>query len=292
MLKLSKLILISVLLVFCACNAEFHMLDYVTNSFNSLFAPSTNAVAQEESAPNGDARVVGGETSPVHYPYQISLQMKSKNGASNGFFFFQKSSNWSHFCGGSVLNENHIVTAAHCIVGFNTSRMSVFAGTKDLTKEDEGSRHLIDSCQIHPDYIELNNSDVAVCRIQTPFTFNDKISPIKLDTEYVGGGVECMLTGWGYRTMIRGFPLPRELQRSQMPTITNEDCNKRGHGVGPKEVCALSRIMKGACGGDSGGPLVHEDTLVGIVSYGTAICALGMPDVYTRASMFVGMLTN
>jgi trypsin len=43
-----------------------------------------------------------------------------------------------------------------------------------------------------------------------------------------------------------------------------------------------------ACGGDSGGPLQCDENLVGIVSYGTRVCAVSMPDVYTRASEYVG----
>lgn len=104
-----------------------------------------------------------------------------------------------------MLNENYIVTAAHCVEGFNISRMSVLAGTRDLRKESDGSRHLIDNCLVHPEYVELNNSDVAVCRIQTPFVFAENIQPIQLSKEYVGGGENCTLTGWGYTTMIRGL---------------------------------------------------------------------------------------
>jgi secreted trypsin-like serine protease len=138
--------------------------------WNRLFGSGSKTRPQSQASSNGDSRIVGGETSPEHYPYQISLQMASRGGGGGFFFFQQPRSNWSHFCGGSVLNENHIVTAAHCIQGFNISRMSVFAGSSDLREEERGSRHLIDDCQIHPEYVELNNSDVAVCRLQTPFT--------------------------------------------------------------------------------------------------------------------------
>lgn len=192
---------------------------------------------------------MGGEKSPQHYPYQISLQMASSGGGP-GFFFFQQqsASNWSHFCGGSVLNENFIVTAAHCVQGFTIEKMSVLAGTPDLKDEARGSRHLIDNCLVHPEYVELNNSDVAVCRLKSPFIYGENIAPIALDSEHVGGGVNCILTGWGYTTMIRGFPLPTDLQRATLPTITNEECNENGHSVGPKEICTYSRIAQGACG--------------------------------------------
>lgn len=127
--------------------------------------------------------------------------------------------------------------------------MSIFAGTNDLRKESEGSRHLIDNCLVHPEYVELNNSDVAVCRLQSPLPFSDNIGPIKLSKEYVGGEKDCTLTGWGYTSMVRGFPLPNDLQKANLPTLTNEECNERGHNVGPREVCTLSRFGQGACGG-------------------------------------------
>jgi trypsin len=136
-----------------------------------------------------------------------------------------------------------------CVDGFNISRMSVFAGTNDLRKEDEGTRIRVEDCQIHPEYVELNNSDVAVCRLRESFTFSEKIEPITLSEEYIGGDETCLLTGWGYTTMIRGFPLPNELQRANLTSLTNEDCNSRGHNVGPREICTLTHLGQGACGG-------------------------------------------
>lgn len=73
--------------------------------------------------------------------------------------------------------------------------MSIFAGTNDLEKENEGQRRLVDNCMVHPDYVELNNSDVAVCKLQEPFDMGENIQPVDLDTNYVGGGEMCTLTG-------------------------------------------------------------------------------------------------
>ncbi|CAO1415750.1 unnamed protein product [Diamesa serratosioi] len=236
-----------------------------------------------------NARIVGGEKAPEHYPYQISLQME-RSGGGPGFFLFPQASpasNWSHFCGGSVLNENFIVTAAHCIQGFTIEKMSVLAGTPDLKDEARGTRHLVDNCVVHPEYVELNNSDVAVCRLKSPFIYGKNIAPIELDKTYHGGDEICTLTGWGYTTMVRGFPLPTDLQRAMLPTITNKECNERGHSVGPREVCTFSRFGQGACNGDSGGPLYCNGKLAGVTSYGTVICAFGKPDVFTRVSKFV-----
>lgn len=127
--------------------------------------------------------------------------------------------------------------------------MSVFAGTNDLRKESEGMRIRVEDCKIHPEYVELNNSDVAVCKLQESFTFSEKIQPITLSEEYVGGDETCLLTGWGYTTMIRGLPLPNELQRANLTSLTNEQCNENGHSVGPREICTLTHLGQGACGG-------------------------------------------
>ncbi|KAG5682207.1 hypothetical protein PVAND_011573 [Polypedilum vanderplanki] len=238
----------------------------------------------------GDSRIVGGENAPIRYPYVVSLQMQSRGGGPGFFFFQQPRSNYSHFCGGSIVNEDHIVTAAHCIQGFNVSRLSVFAGVNDLRDEEHGTRRFIDNCVINPDYVELNNSDIAVCKLKTPLVFSENISAITLSSEYVGGGVNCTLVGWGYTSMIRGTPLPNNLQRAFLPTITNQECNERGQNVGPREICTMSRFGVGACGGDSGGPLTCNDALAGIVSYGSRICAMGVPDVYTRASEYIDFI--
>ena len=187
-------------------------------------------------------KLVGGEASPKHYEYQVSIQMKTRNNeGGNGFFFFQQpKSNYSHFCAGSVLNKNYIVTAAHCVKGFNISSMSVFAGEKDLREESKGSRHSFENCVIHPEYVELNHSDIAVCRLSSPLPLGSKIQPIALSKSYVGED-ECILTGWGYTSIIRGFSLPHVLQREKFRTISNDECRKRGHNVGPREICTLSR---------------------------------------------------
>lgn len=102
-----------------------------TDDLMGFFKPSSRG-AEVKEGNQGNARVVGGETASEHYPYQISMQMKKNGGGGGGLFPFINRSNktwrfeillilnnifkinfFSHFCGGSVLNANHIVTAAH-----------------------------------------------------------------------------------------------------------------------------------------------------------------------------------
>ncbi|XP_017098583.2 chymotrypsin-1 [Drosophila bipectinata] len=200
-----------------------------------------------------------------------------------------------HFCGGSIIAPNRILTAAHCCQGLNVSRMSVVAGIRSL--KDKGSRSKVLSFDIHPDYKELVTSDLAVLNIDPPLQFdNTSISAIGLQSNYVGGGVPVTLTGWGLRLPVP-FPFldslnyPNVLQRMSYNTITNDQCRRAGmDSVTDTEVCARGPF-RGACSGDSGGPLVMTEDgglkQVGIVSYGLVVCGLFIsPDVYTRVSTF------
>jgi Trypsin len=158
------------------------------------------------------------------------------------------------------------------------------AGTSDLSKT--GYRHLIASFVIHPKYKELRTSDIAIMKVTSPFIYNFMVGPIKYSDRHVGGNQRTMLTGWGYTFPIRIGAPPKMLQRAEFMTLSNKQCIIRGLRPTSTEICAYKRLLVGACGGDSGGPLVNNGELIGIVSYGTAICASGLPDVYTRVSVF------
>ncbi|XP_044574275.1 chymotrypsin-1 [Drosophila ananassae] len=229
-------------------------------------------------------RIVGGADVPPgeHVPYQVSLQYQTRNGQM-------------HFCGGSIIAPNRILTAAHCCQGLNASRMSVVAGIRSL--QEIGSRSKVLSFTIHPDYKELVTSDLSVLYIDPPLEFdNTTIGAIDLQSNYVGGGVPVTLTGWGLRLWVP-FPYlddvnyPNVLQRMSYHTITNQECRNAGmDSVTDTEVCARGPF-RGACSGDSGGPLVMRTDeglkQVGIVSYGLVVCGLFIsPDVYTRVSTF------
>ncbi|GAB0088647.1 serine-type enodpeptidase [Sergentomyia squamirostris] len=239
----------------------------------------------DTSTASPGTRVVGGKTAEESYPYMISLQVFVKG---NKVGPFGSDDGFRHNCGGSIINEYYVVTAAHCVENYTPERLEILAGTNQLN--NGGERYKVESFLIHPDYQELNTSDIALMRTTEPFNFsNPLIGTIDYNDEYIDGDVECILTGWGYTTPIRFGSPPNDLQEVYLPTITNEQCQEEGMAVNPTEVCAKSKkMLTGACGGDSGGPLAIKDRnlLVGIVSYGTIVCAMGAPDVYTRASAF------
>lgn len=157
-----------------------------------------------------------------------------------------------HFCGGSIVAADRILTAAHCCQGLNVSRMSIVAGIRNL--DDTGTRSQVLNYTIHPDYKELVTSDIAVLTIAPPLKFNNvSVASIAVDsTEFIGGGVPVTLTGWGLRLPVP-FPFldninyPNTLQRMSYHTITNQECQANGmDDVSDTEICARGPF-RGAC---------------------------------------------
>jgi len=241
-----------------------------------------------------DIKVVSGQTAKEHYPYQLSLQYY-KPGSSRSH---------THFCGASILSEYYLITAAHCITPMNISEgeVSALAGVSDLSQEAKGTRHQLISCIVHPNFIELISSDIALCKVQLPFVFGENVARIELEKEYLGSKCNCTLTGWGSIFAFRYLPIPfyslvaypDKLQEVNVPTLSNDECRDAVKIVviDETQMCTFSRIGKGACAGDSGGPLVRDGKLVGIVSYGTIICTIGLPDVFTRVSYFYDWINS
>lgn len=184
----------------------------------------------------GGSDVPSGE----YVAYQVSLQYQTRNGQM-------------HFCGGSIISPNRVLTAAHCCQGLNVSRMSIVAGIRNLD-DQSGMRSQVLSYAIHPDYKELVTSDIAVLTIEPPLKFNNvSVAPIAVDsTEFVGGGAPVTLTGWGLRLPVP-FPFidninyPNTLQRMSYHTITNQQCQASGmDDVSDTEICARGPF-RGAC---------------------------------------------
>uniref|UniRef100_A0A1A9WJH7 Lectizyme n=1 Tax=Glossina brevipalpis TaxID=37001 RepID=A0A1A9WJH7_9MUSC len=239
---------------------------------------------------NSTGRVVGGVSVPdgQYVPYQVSLQ------------YFTRNHEYQHFCGGSILSANRILTAAHCCKGLNPQRMFVLAGIRDLNNSKNGVRSQVIHYEIHPNYEELRTSDIALITIDPPFDLNGiSIAAVEVYNQgFVLGGVKVTLTGWGLRLPVQfpfvpdGVNYPNVLQTMTYNTISNRECRNKGIAdLTATEICAEGFPFKGACSGDSGGPLVLTTAQgvrqVGIVSYGLFICGIfDVPDVYTRVSEF------
>lgn len=119
-----------------------------------------------------DHKIVGGQTTVEAAPYQISLQGLNYN---NGQYI--------HFCGGSILTEKHIVTAAHCLMDWPVENITVVVGTS--TWDVGGVRHVVDKYEIHEKYEMLETCDIGIITLMEPLEFNDKVWLIEIDCSSV-----------------------------------------------------------------------------------------------------------
>lgn len=95
-------------------------------------------------------------------PYQVSLQAFSK-----------QKMNYQHYCGGSIISECFIVTAAHCIAERKKEDIAILVGTADL--ETGGQRHYIRDCRVHPKYQPLKGYDIGIIKLKTELKFSEKV---------------------------------------------------------------------------------------------------------------------
>ncbi|KAK5602830.1 hypothetical protein CRENBAI_025103 [Crenichthys baileyi] len=221
----------------------------------------------------GYARIVNGEEAVPHsWPWQVSLQDYT------GF----------HFCGGSLISETWVVTAAHC--GVQTSDR-VILGEHDRSSNAE-SIQVISPGRVfrHPQYNSYtNNNDITLIKLSSPAQLNMRVSPVCLaeTADNFPGGLRCVTTGWGL-TRHTAANTPALLQQAALPLLTNAECSQYwGNQVTDLMICA-GAAGASSCMGDSGGPLVCEKngawTLVGIVSWGSSTCTTSYPAVYARVT--------
>ncbi|KAG8504984.1 Chymotrypsinogen 2, partial [Galemys pyrenaicus] len=220
---------------------------------------------------SGIQRIVNGKDArPGSWPWQVSLQ------DSTGF----------HFCGGSLVNENWVVTAAHCEV--STSHL-VVAGVFDRSSKNENVQVLrIAQVFSHPWFNRHTmNNDIALLKLATPAHFSEIVSPVCLpsaEDDFPAGSL-CVTTGWG-RTNFHMYQSPNKLQQATLPLLSNAECRNYWDNLVNDLIVCAGASGASSCMGDSGGPLVcRKDgawNLVGVVSWGSSTCPTYIPDAYSR----------
>ncbi|XP_012161983.1 chymotrypsin-1-like [Ceratitis capitata] len=276
-----KLRLLCAFLLIAFCNAtllaseESNLATPSMEDFDNCDVADKNETLETDNV----MRINGGRPVTQVVPYQVSLQVYRRG-------------RYHHFCSGSIISTHHVLTAAHCLTKMNANEITVVVGT--LTWRNGGDRYRVVAIRSHPSFSSssLIINDIAVLKVTPPFNLaKSSISTISLGGRArVGENVAVRLTGWGSLTPTGSSGLPEQLQVLDYRTISNQDCAQRGFRITANELCALGERGRGACVGDSGGPLIMQQgtpQLVGIVSYGTATCAQGRPDVYTRVSSFL-----
>ncbi|XP_044885979.1 coagulation factor IX [Mauremys mutica] len=259
------------------------------NTFDKWYYNSTND--HDEATDNTThitpiikqvTRVVGGvESRKGEVPWQVHLQ--NRNGVG--------------FCGGSIVNEKWIVTAAHCIEP--GAQVTVVAGEHN-TEVSDGTEQYRQVVNIFPYPIynasqNKHHNDIALLELGTPLEFNSYVTPIciagkEFTNSLLKHGIGTV-SGWGSQ-LFRGR-VATVLQVLKVPFVDRATCLRSStFSILPYMFCAgYHSEAKDTCEGDSGGPHTTEIEgtwfLTGITSWGEECALEGKYGIYTRLAKYI-----
>lgn len=238
-------------------------------------------------------RIINGKQSVKGaWPWQVSLQLLHPQ-----FGFL------GHWCGGVMISQEWLLTAAHCINNdlFNLPLAALWTAVvgdwdremEELTEE----RIPIEKIILHERFHNFQH-DIALMKLTRPvkFTSKTRVRAVCLPTQRLNHNQTdfCIATGWG-RNIEDGL-LAGKLLEAKVPVHDNAICKKKyGHAVHIRSGHLCAGHMDGTtgtCVGDSGGPLQCAMSdgrwiLAGITSFGSGCAKPGFPDVYTRMSYYL-----
>ncbi|XP_053341159.1 transmembrane protease serine 13b [Clarias gariepinus] len=232
------------------------------------------------------SRIIGGdEADPGQWPWQVSLHFQG-----------------SHVCGGSVISQDFIVSAAHCFPSDPPAwqvpaNWRVYLGVE--------SQYMLPAPQYIADIIihELYNpnthdNDIALLKLTQPINFTGMVQPVCLPAydQVVLADTECWTTGFG--TTEEGEDHGSiQLMEVEVEIIDRSLCNTAYKGLISNDMLCAGDMNGGkdACQGDSGGPLVCQDDdghwyLYGVTSWGIGCGRVNRPGVYTDVHSYVAWI--
>ncbi|XP_058608028.1 trypsin-3-like [Onychostoma macrolepis] len=220
---------------------------------------------------SGDKIIGGYECQPHSQPWQAYL---TDNRIS---------------CGGSLINERWVVSAAHCT--FSRNRLLVYLGKHRLRDAESTEQQIGVEDHSLPRYNNRpHNNDILLMKLRSPATFNKYVKPIPLATNCTSAGENCLVSGWG-RT---GAGTASVLQCLDLPVLSRAKC-KRVYGtlITTNMFCAgFMRGGKDSCQGDSGGPVVCSGKLKGVVSFGNGCAKPRFPGVYVEVCRYTSWINS
>jgi len=251
-------------------------------------------------------RIIGGEETEVNeYPWQV-LIYTPRGRVRRGVCFPNRP-----MCGGSVIGDRWVLTAAHCLdCGVTPAEVEVYLGEhnrKENTEADEIQVNVADFTR-HKEYdAGKREYDIALLKLTDRIDFGSHphIRPICLPHRYSTKDYNdymAIVTGWG-NTINGVYSVSDYLREVDVKVLTNSECSTAyaslGYRITQQRICAAEANNLGgkdACQGDSGGPLITKETwasgtlrfqnyeIIGVVSTGEECALKEYPGIYTRVT--------
>ncbi|XP_055903356.1 uncharacterized protein LOC129939382 [Eupeodes corollae] len=251
-------------------------------------------------------KIYGGDDADLfEFPWLVMLEYRRRSGA--------RSTN----CGGSLINQRYIITAAHCVTGAIERDVGplvgVILGEYDTTRSIDcvgGTcassvlRVGVEEVKPHESYSDTQvhrHNDIALVRMDRNIIYSDSIRPIclpfTLPNEQLRSGTLLTVAGWGRTLQTQKSAIK---QKVQVPLTDQGECRQkfqtRKIQIIDAQVCAGGVYAEDSCDGDSGGPLMSLRqgvwVLEGVVSFGVKCGFEGWPAVHTRVESYSSWIND
>ncbi|KAH8407986.1 hypothetical protein KR222_006978, partial [Zaprionus bogoriensis] len=253
--------------------------------------PNDTAVAEDANDEEFDGRVLAR---PGQYPHMAALGFETN------------SAKIEYKCGGSLISESFVLTAAHCTDVEGVAPKWVRIGGLNLMIDEVNvkSQNIgIRSISRFPDYTdELYYNDIALLRLERHVVLTEFVRPIRLWAHEEIPTSIAFAMGYGATSFSKS--MTNRLTHLNLTIVPNDECNRdlpsfeeTPNGILDSQICGQDFILsRDTCQGDSGGPLqlnlpgrrrrhIHYH-LIGITSYGV-FCRSSFPSVYTRVFKYL-----